>query len=86
MSAVPSQYVTIDAKGRIVLPRHVRDAAGLAPGSDLVASVDEGGVIRLEKLSSRISHAQDYFAKYAIPGVSAVDELIAERRYEADHE
>jgi len=86
MSAVRDQRVTMDAKGRVVLPRAVRDAAGLSAGSGLVASVEADGSIRIEKVSARISRMQDRFAKYATSGLLASDELIAERRKEAERE
>ena len=36
--------VTIDSGGRIVLPKHLRDALGLVPGSTADVSVYGGGV------------------------------------------
>jgi len=86
MSAMRDQKVTMDAKGRVVLPRSVREAAGLSAGNGLVASVEADGVIRIEKVSARISRMQDRFAKYATSSALASDELITERRQEAGRE
>ena len=83
MGAMRDQKVTMDAKGRVVLPRSVREAAGLSAGNGLVASVEADGAIRIEKVSARISRMQDRFAKYATSGSLASDELITERRQEA---
>jgi len=87
MRETRDQRVTMDAKGRVVLPRSVREAAGLSAGNGLVASVEADGTIRIEKVSARISRMQDRFAKYATPGgLLASDELITERRQEAERE
>lgn len=86
MKAVRDQRVTMDAKGRVVLPRSVREAAELSTGTGLIASVEADGSIRIEKVSARIAQMQDRFAKYAAPGRLASDELIAERRREAERE
>lgn len=76
----------MDAKGRVVLPRAVREAAGLTAGNGLVASVETDGTIRLEKISARVARLQDRFAKYAVADLPASVELIAERRREAERE
>jgi len=86
MRAMRDQKVTMDAKGRVVLPRSVREAAGLSAGNGLVASVEADGSIRIEKVSARISRMQDRFAKYGTSGSLASDELITERRQEAERE
>jgi AbrB family looped-hinge helix DNA binding protein len=86
MSPVRDQRVTMDSKGRVVLPRSVREAAGLLAGNSLVASVEADGTVRIEKISARIAKMQDRFAKYAIPRANASDELIADRRLEAERE
>jgi AbrB family looped-hinge helix DNA binding protein len=86
MGLLQNQRVTIDAKGRVVLPRSIRDAAGLSAGSGLVASVEEDGAIRLEKVSARISRMQDRFARYSVPGTLASEEVIVERRQAAERE
>ena len=86
MGILQDQRVMMDAKGRVVLPRAVREAAGLTTGSGLIASVEADGTIRLEKVSIRIARLQDRFAKYEVPGSLASDELIAERRREAERE
>lgn len=86
MSAARNQRVMMDSKGRVVLPRSVREAAGLSAGNSLVASVEADGAVRIEKISVRISKMQDRLAKYVIPDTNASDELIADRRREAERE
>ena len=41
---------TIDKAGRVVIPVAIREAAGLAPGTELEITVDETGV-RLERVA-----------------------------------
>ena len=86
MGKLQDQRVVMDVKGRVVLPRAIREAAGLTEGNGLMASVEADGTIRLEKISARIARLQDSFAKYAIAGSLVSDELIAERRREAERE
>lgn len=86
MGILQDRRVIIDAKGRVVLPRPIREAAGLTAGSGLVATVESDGTIRLEKVAARIARLQDRLARYAVPDRLASDELIAERRREAEGE
>lgn len=39
---VGNDVVAVDEKGRVSVPRHLRDALGLHPGEKLVATVAEG--------------------------------------------
>lgn len=36
---------TVDSKGRIVLPKEIRDRFGLTPGTEVVVEVKEGNVL-----------------------------------------
>jgi len=84
MGILQDRRVVMDAKGRVVLPSPIREAAGLTAGSGLIATVETDGSIRLEKVSARITRLQDRLAKYALPDSLASEELIAERRLEAE--
>jgi AbrB family looped-hinge helix DNA binding protein len=42
---------TIDKAGRVVIPRSIRERAGLTPGSELEITEDETG-IRLERVAA----------------------------------
>lgn len=37
--------VTVDSKGRIVLPSEVRDRLGLRPGSEVVVGTEDGRIV-----------------------------------------
>jgi bifunctional DNA-binding transcriptional regulator/antitoxin component of YhaV-PrlF toxin-antitoxin module len=68
-----------------VLPAEARKALGLRPGSQVVVHFDNGE-IRVTTREEAIRRIQARIRKYIPPGVSLVDELIAERRAEAKRE
>jgi AbrB family looped-hinge helix DNA binding protein len=78
--------LTLDAAGRVVLPVAVRKALGLKAGSRLLLSV-EGQVVTLTPMREAIRRAQELLAPYRPKdGHSVVDDLIADRRAEAERE
>jgi hypothetical protein len=58
---------------------------GLAQGGALVARIDNGALV-LEPLDQVIADIQREVARHVPPGVSLVEELIAERRTAAANE
>ncbi len=70
--------------GRLVLPKMVREALGMADGGTVVFSV-EGDEVKLTSIQHSIKHAQNLYRQYAKHDVS-VDDFIAERRDEAARE
>ncbi len=77
--------VTVDSAGRVVIPAEVWQRLGIASGDELVVEGDQG-CVRLKTLRQIIEEAQALFTRNVPPGVSVVDELIRERREEAEHE
>jgi AbrB family looped-hinge helix DNA binding protein len=76
--------VQIGAQGRLVIPAALRKALHLEPGDRLIAR-KVGDSLVLEKREVIIKRLQDRFSH--IPReVSLVDELIEDRREEADKE
>jgi AbrB family looped-hinge helix DNA binding protein len=71
--------------GRIVIPASIREALNLQPGESLLMDVQDG-VLRIESYRARIRRIQREFAHLIQPGRLASDELIAERRREAQLE
>jgi len=71
--------------GRIVIPAEYRRALGLNVGDRVVLQLDDGEV-RLFSQPEAIRRAQELVRRYVPDGVSLVDELIAERRAEAERE
>lgn len=76
--------VMIDRRGRIVIPAHLRRTLDFVPGDTLVARAEDGCLV-LETREHVLARIQALFAKVP-PGVSLADELIAERRAEAQRE
>ena len=75
----------VDASGRIVLPRELRDRWHLSTG-DGISFVEDGRTVRLETPEIALQEARAYFQSLVPKGVSVVDELLAERRAEAASE
>jgi AbrB family looped-hinge helix DNA binding protein len=72
-------------QGRVTIPARLRSELGFAPGTRVVAYVDDGRLVLerpahvLSRLQARVLQA----ATEAGPSGSVVNELIAERRAEA---
>ena len=84
------QYnVHVDQRGRLVLPVSVRHQLGIEPGSALILTVQEDGMLRLISPGEAARRGRGLLRKLA-PGTTRdrqlADELIAERRIEAEHE
>lgn len=71
--------------GRIVLPAEYRRALGVIIGDDVILRLEDGAV-RIYTLREAIRHAQELVRKYVPADRSLADELIAERRAEAERE
>jgi AbrB family looped-hinge helix DNA binding protein len=77
--------VRMSENGRLVIPSGFRKALGISGGGEVLLHLDEDG-IRITTTKLRIARAQRIVRKYIKPGVSLVDELLAERRAEARKE
>lgn len=44
MEARAEDVVHLDAKGRLSVPKHIREALGLSPEEELVVTLDEGEI------------------------------------------
>jgi bifunctional DNA-binding transcriptional regulator/antitoxin component of YhaV-PrlF toxin-antitoxin module len=77
--------VTLGPGGRFVIPKKLRAAMEVAVGEPLSMEVVDGE-LHVRGFKVGVRKVQEMFAPYRIPGVSAVDELIAERRREFDLE
>ncbi|MEX0630213.1 MAG: AbrB/MazE/SpoVT family DNA-binding domain-containing protein [Chloroflexota bacterium] len=76
--------VRVGPDGRILVPVELRRELGLQPGMPLVARVEDDRLV-LERRETVLRRLQSLFG--AIPeGVSLADELVAERRREAERE
>lgn len=71
--------------GRIVIPVEYRQALGLQVGDEVIVRMEDGE-IRIFTLRQALKRAQEIVRRYIPEGRSLVDELIAERRREAENE
>jgi AbrB family looped-hinge helix DNA binding protein len=86
MSAIGTRTRTrVGRGGRIVLPAEARKELGLKEGDAVTIEVRDGE-LGVYSVLEGIRRAQAIAAKHKRPGVSVVDELIAERRAEAARE
>ncbi len=78
--------VTLGQQGRIVIPVEARRVLKLKPGQKLAAYVEDGRLI-IETREQLLHRIQEKFAEARKrTGVSALDELFAERRAAAKKE
>jgi AbrB family looped-hinge helix DNA binding protein len=71
--------LTVDAQGRVLLPRPLRQALGLGPGARLVVLVEEGRLV----LTPWERVEEELWAELADIRESLAEELLRERRLEA---
>jgi AbrB family looped-hinge helix DNA binding protein len=83
--AVEEVRLRLAENGRVVIPVEVRRDLGVESGGEIILERQKNGY-RLTTRRQRIQEAQRYLRRYIKPGVSLVDELIAERREAAKHE
>lgn len=80
-----SFHARLTNDGRVLIPAPLRHRLGLKPGDQVVIDAEKDG-LRLRSYAQVAKDVQEYFRQFARPGVSIVDELIAERRAEAARE
>ncbi len=80
-----TNQVTIGERGRLVLPASIRSALGLKPGMRMLLSTEDDGSLRLRPYRAVADESRGLFADLA-SGDSLVDELLADRRAEAERE
>jgi len=84
--ALPSEVrLKVNENGRLVIPAEFRRALGICAGDEIILTWKDDE-IRITTMKKRIERAQRHVRQYVKPGVSLVDELIAERREAAKRE
>jgi bifunctional DNA-binding transcriptional regulator/antitoxin component of YhaV-PrlF toxin-antitoxin module len=78
-------HVRIEAGGRLTIPQALLEELELAVGDPVILEVEEGE-LRLRPQKRAIAEIQALVRAYVPEGVSLADELIAERRREAELE
>jgi AbrB family looped-hinge helix DNA binding protein len=77
--------VSLGPDGRVVIPAAFRDALGLKEGDTLMASV-ENGELRMMTIPAAVRRVQAIVRQFVPEGASLVDELLEDRRREAERE
>ncbi|PAX09176.1 AbrB/MazE/SpoVT family DNA-binding domain-containing protein [Sphingomonas lenta] len=80
-----AQRVKIVDGGKLVIPASMRRELGLATGDTVLVDIDEGE-LRVRSVGRAVERARAILRKYVPEGVGLSDELIAERRREAERE
>jgi AbrB family looped-hinge helix DNA binding protein len=75
----------VNENGRVVIPASFRKALGIRLGDEVVLRIEDDE-LRISTLKGRIERAQRLVQQHVKPGMSLVDELIAERREAAKRE
>jgi AbrB family looped-hinge helix DNA binding protein len=78
-----AQPVKIIEGGKLVIPAAMRRQLGIASGDTVLVGVEEGE-LRIRSLAKAVERAQAIVRRHVPRGVSLADELIEERRSEAE--
>jgi bifunctional DNA-binding transcriptional regulator/antitoxin component of YhaV-PrlF toxin-antitoxin module len=78
-------HAKLNDEGRMVIPADCRRQTGLQPGQDVLLKVTPEGLL-LTSYEQDLNQFQNEVASLVGPGVSLVDEVIADRRAEATKE
>ncbi len=77
--------VQIASNGRMVLPADIRQQLQVEGGGLLIIRKDAGRLV-LESMDDAVRRAQELVRHYAPSASGVADELLAERRADAEHE
>lgn len=80
-----TQAVKMIDGGKLVVPAAMRRALGLKTGDTVIVGIEDGE-LRVRSYQRSLEMAQALVRKYIPANVSLVDELIADRRAEAERE
>ncbi len=76
----------LEKSGRILIPVAVRRRLGLTEGSQVIVKVEESGALQVTSRSQALASVRKEIRKYIPAGRDLVEELIQDRRAEAERE
>ena len=79
-------HTTIEANGKIQIPPQVLEQLDFEVGRDVELEVEKKSLRVSLSVAERVKRAQARIRKYVPEGVSLVDELIEDRRCEAEND
>ena len=80
-----AQRVKIIDGGKLIIPASMRRALGLSTGDTVLVDVADGE-LRVRSVPKALERARAILRRHVPEGVSLADELIADRRREAEDE
>ena len=83
MAEVPVHHLTVDARGRVMLPAEVRAKLKIRDGDKIALIVEDDGTMSLKTREVALNDLQGSFKHLAPKDHFASDDLIAERRRQA---
>ena len=75
--------VMVDNTGRVVIPAKIRQEMGIEGSEELVMGLENGVLTLVSKRAARLA-ARQSVKRLVSPGVSMCEELLRERRQDAD--
>ncbi|MBL8227881.1 MAG: AbrB/MazE/SpoVT family DNA-binding domain-containing protein [Bryobacterales bacterium] len=75
----------IDRAGRVLIPLKLRKELGLTEDSEVVLRVEDGQLL-MQTREEAVRRARERLKRLKRPGLTVVDEFLAERRAEAKRE
>jgi AbrB family looped-hinge helix DNA binding protein len=84
LSKQPKNALVVDERGRVVIPHHIRKELGIKEGDTLIALLERGRLFLLTR-EQAIHRVREIFSEVP-PEVSLVDQLLTERREDAEKE
>lgn len=73
-------------KGRLVIPAAFRVAMGIEPGDEVILRLAEDGTLEILTPAQAVAQARAILRRHVPAGRMLSDELIADRRAEAERE
>lgn len=83
--AMTAKPVRIIEGGKLVIPAAMRRALGIASGDTVMVGIEDGE-LRIRSLAKAVERAQAIVRRHVPRGASLADELIADRRSEAERD
>jgi len=82
---VGAQRVRIVEGGKLVIPAAMRRELGISAGDTVMVDIDHGE-LRVRSINKALENARAILRRYIPEGTSVSDELITDRRAEAERE
>ncbi len=76
----------LDAAGRVVIPAALRSVLGLSEGDEVLMRLGEHGELRLITRPAALERARELYRRFVPKGESLADQVLADRRREAEEE